>query len=551
VPAALALGSLAALVDHLDDGAWTQLQQGTAIVGPTFPAVQPAARASRPPELDLSPEGSRVQHHSDAPTLAVDVMRRKESATANRTPLDRRPQDPESARNSGHDAIRVRSDSAKESGTLRVWRIGIQAYRSLYDVQLTPQPMTVLVGPNNAGKTNVMEAIHFLSEVYEFDLETAINRKGGFENIAHRRMRRTKRPVHFQISASLSIDEALVRRVPSRPGGPVEENSQTIEVQHQFEFRASGQRIEADYAVVLEVIRFVYRSSRTRRALLTVTRRAGQPLDISVLDRSHLPSKLRTARERSIVDPFDNKSYRDFLERQSSDTSLLITTMRFNSAIATFLRSLAATQLYQLAPLEVRRPGVPTPNADLARHGGNLPALIANMRRERPSAWEHILQAMQRVVPQLEDIKTGFTPDRLLTLQFVERGVGRPWSVDEVSDGTIQSLALFATVFDPRSPLLLIEEPENSVHPWILRVFVEVCRAANKQIIISTHSPALINSLLPEELFIVWREQGRTEVQALKEIEPDARDMWERGDTGIFDLVDSGWLKQAVPGDHQ
>ena len=64
---------------------------------------------------------------------------------------------------------------------------------------------------------------------------------------------------------------------------------------------------------------------------------------------------------------------------------------------------------------------------------------------------------------------------------------------------------------DPRGRLVIVEEPENAVHPWILRQFVDACRSAkDKQTILTTHSPALISYVRPDEIVVVWRSKGRT-----------------------------------------
>jgi predicted ATPase len=107
---------------------------------------------------------------------------------------------------------------------------------------------------------------------------------------------------------------------------------------------------------------------------------------------------------------------------------------------------------------------------------------------------------------------------------------------------------MFCALFDSRSPLTFIEEPENSVHPWIIRVFVDACRSVrDKQVILTTHSPALINYLRPEEVDVVWRRKGRTKVAPLVELDPQAAKLWESGESSIFDLVDSGWIRETIP----
>ena len=74
----------------------------------------------------------------------------------------------------------------------------------------------------------------------------------------------------------------------------------------------------------------------------------------------------------------------------------------------------------------------------------------------------------------------------------------------------VQALSLLAALHDPRSTFVLIEEPENSVHPWIARSFLDACRTvANKQVLLTTHSPAIIDQLEPESVLVVWREVSR------------------------------------------
>ena len=69
---------------------------------------------------------------------------------------------------------------------------------------------------------------------------------------------------------------------------------------------------------------------------------------------------------------------------------------------------------------------------------------------------------MCQLLPGLEKIDVDYTHYRTLGVYFHERSVGRPWTVAEVSDGTIHSLALLVALFDPRSTMLMLEEPENS-----------------------------------------------------------------------------------------
>lgn len=428
---------------------------------------------------------------------------------------------------------------------MRIEFLTISRYRSLYHVTFKPGNLTTIVGPNNSGKTNLVDAIDFIAEAYRYGLEIAVGRKGGFENIAHRKMRRTKSPLSFTVSVRIPVTELrgdVVTHQSLSSAGLT--GDATVRIEHHFELVARSQAIEADYNVTLETVSLEVCDADSCRQILKVVRD-----DDGI--QATLPDPVpKSAFMRNLVFPFEDAGFVSFLKAPKGipASDLVIGTRFFNPVLSHFARTMANTRVYQLAPLEGRRPGVPTPNPDLERHGANLPAFVAQLRKD-PVVWAAVLETMRRVVPGLINIDTDFTPDRRLTLRFHESNVGRPWASEDVSDGTIQTLALLAALHDPRTGFVLIEEPENAVHPWIVRNFVEACRSiVGKQIVLTTHSPALINTLKPDEVLVASRSHGETHIERLVDLDPDAQRLWEEGTARVFELLDTGWLPQAVPG---
>lgn len=408
----------------------------------------------------------------------------------------------------------------------------------------------MFVGPNNAGKTNLSDSLEFLGQVARSGLEVAVSREGGFENLAFRRSRRTRQPVRFSFKATTPALASLGRFADRRERRAFENLS--ISVAYEFQLRASSESRDADFRVTEEDLEMCLLDGAAENlARVRMTRRE---TDVSVtvdgLRNTESGEAVDTEDPfEDFFDPFPLSGFDDYLERTLEPTALALTRAGvLNTPIRELLSSLGRTRLFQLTPVECRRSGSVTPNPELDRHGANLPAVVRYIQRNHSDAWGRTLTAMRTIMPGLTTIQTEFTTDRRLALLFHETGA-RPWTSGEVSDGTMQSLALFTCLFDPRIPVVLIEEPENSVHPWIVKMFVDACREVkDKQVLITTHSPALISYLRPAELDVVWRDaDGRTQLRPLEELDPQAPELWRTGQLDLYELIDGGWVRETIP----
>jgi predicted ATPase len=241
-----------------------------------------------------------------------------------------------------------------------------------------------------------------------------------------------------------------------------------------------------------------------------------------------------------------------YAKERADDTTLMVQAVSFtNNLFSLVSRELGRLRVFQLSPHLCRQPGVSTPNAVLSRHGENLPSVVGNLRRSSPIIWNKIEAAMRSILPQLVSIETTFTQDRRLSLIFKTDDSERTWNANEMSDGTIQALALFVALFDARSPVLIVEEPENALHPWILRHFLDLCRSQKtKQILLTTHSPVVINYTQPENLRVMWNRDGESHLAPVMDLNPDIIDLWTSGEIRTFDIYDSGLIHEYLPEDY-
>jgi len=324
---------------------------------------------------------------------------------------------------------------------------------------------------------------------------------------------------------------------------PPEGMDVTLYFRHEFTLGTATQSIVSDFEVAAEFFEVL---DDKRRPLIRVDRsKEGRAIVSMPRPRAKLMPFIREA-----LDPFTDTRFSEFLgERAMRSTSLLSDQFSYSGLFSDIKSALSGTSVFQLSPFQCRNSGVPTPNAVLERHGENLPGAANHLRRNDAAAWRRVQAAMRAIMPGLQEIDIAYTEDRRLALQFREHGVGRPWNTNEVSDGTVQSLALFIALFDRRHPLLVIEEPENSVHPWILRRIVDLCQDGEspKQIIMTTHSPVLLNYVNPAVVRLMSIKSGRSSIAPFLDFSSDLRDMIVDGRLSVFDAYDSGAVEQALP----
>ena len=84
------------------------------------------------------------------------------------------------------------------------------------------------------------------------------------------------------------------------------------------------------------------------------------------------------------------------------------------------------------------------------------------------------------------------------------------------------------------------EEPENCVHPHLFETLMDLCRKSPVQVVITTHSPYLVDQVSPEDLRLVIKEEGKTKISHVKDIEKIRRLLEE----GIW--LGEAWFSELI-----
>jgi predicted ATPase len=178
----------------------------------------------------------------------------------------------------------------------------------------------------------------------------------------------------------------------------------------------------------------------------------------------------------------------------------------------------------------------------LDEDGGNLALRLNEI--DLHSGLRRIEAALKRFFDLFSEVKL-LTRGGITQLYVREAGVEEAFAATSLSDGTLKLLCLLAVLVDPNPPpLVCIEEPEVGLHPDAIREIAGLLTdaSARTQLIITTHSPTLIDALSdqPEAVVICERDFDRfTQFRRLDRSKLEEwlerytlGELWQKGEIG-------------------
>ena len=375
--------------------------------------------------------------------------------------------------------------------TFRLTRVWARNFKSIRNLDLELDPLTVLVGPNASGKSNILDILAFIKQAIGRDLDSAIAARHGIEAI-----RRTS------------------------PGG----GNRDIEL--GFELTRSNFRMR--YRFVLGSRSGVY---RVKREYGTVT-----PLDPEkkltefVVREGRVVKPNRLANEEfgtsELALPFLARYLFRLSEENADDQHISHETYREVSGVLSFIRRM---QFYRLFPDAMREPKRPMDSRLLVEDGSNLASVLRAMTKRNSRFLDEIKDSLGHVVSGMENMVVqqsgGYSIVKLWHKLGNYGNEGAWFDLSQESDGTVRLLGLLTAFYqDLPNSLIGVEEPELTIHPGALAVLAEVMVEASyrSQVVATTHSPDLIDRLPIESLRAVEMRDGCTEVGPVSKIQTNA-----------------------------
>ena len=378
---------------------------------------------------------------------------------------------------------------------LREFRV--DNFKSLINVVFEPRSANLLIGRNNSGKTNLCQALRFVSgsAVVKLDeaADMAVGRRLGMTSFAL-----DKSTIDFTIRAELPRGgerltfEYELTVSPPRPGS----GETAVRLEREV-LRVDGGAF--DDAVLLENVAGQGRLLHEKNSGNGVPSGADGATRADVVLRD-APRYVETAA------PTDATMLQRLFDVEANPTA------------NHFKRYLTGWTYYDLAPVAMRtslhKPG----NFVLRTDGDNLASVLFGLKSANERQYRRLMDIVRHVDPGFDIINFVGGGDNVF--MFFEDRDGHALLAANASSGTLRFLALaYVLLAQPRdipSPLFLIEEPENGLHVGVLKTLFEMADPppAGPQLVFTSHAPYFID-LFDDRLdgvFLFDRDKGHTSI---------------------------------------
>jgi len=344
-----------------------------------------------------------------------------------------------------------------------VERVRIRNYKSVGACDVRLGALTFLVGQNGSGKSNFIDALHFVRESLESTVEHALDRRGGIKDV---RRLSTGHPTHFSMRFDLRLEASRSASYAFRVGSR----------------KDAGFEIQHEKCIVIDDASKEKSEYETKNGRVLKTTLPAKPAYAA--DRLYLVALSGFPEFRPVYDA--------------------LTSMTFYNPNPTRIR--------ELSPADA--------GEQLRSDGENLASVFGRFENSQRA---RVLDFLSKIVPDIEDVqRKGIAGNDALEFSQTVKGAQHPWKfyANSMSDGTLRALGILVALFQAQGksgrPLRLValEEPEAALHPAATGVLLDALLSAAelRQVLVTSHSPDLLDSsdIKDSMLLSVAKRKGTT-----------------------------------------
>ena len=409
-------------------------------------------------------------------------------------------------------------------------RLRVTGFKNLVDVDISFGPFTCIAGANGVGKSNLLDAIVFLSALADRPLlDAALSvrdqgaKTGDIRGLFHH--------VGNHFDQEMTFEAEMI--IPEHGTDDLGQEAEASATFVQYAVTLRNKRDEGAIAPgTLELVKEELKHITLRDApqhLLFKHSRAWR--DKAVKNERRTPKYISTEgdgveRVINVHQDGGSSGKPQKLRAANLPRTVLSAANSAESPTATLVkREMQSWRLLQLEPSALREPDSFTAPVELDSDGAHLAATLFHLANATTEAgidsaavYAEVANRLSYLIDDVRSIRVDRDERRQLLTIYASGRDGTSYPARALSDGTLRFLALTVLSIEPASRgVICLEEPENGIHPERIPAIIQLLRDLTtnvreqqeagignqlRQVIINTHSPSVVMQVPEDSLLI-------------------------------------------------
>lgn len=397
-------------------------------------------------------------------------------------------------------------------------RLKINGFKNLKNVDLRFGLFTCIAGANGVGKSNLFDAICFLSNLASHQIVEAATLVRGTNG----QLTDIRSLFSFDENGHALPMEFVIEAITSK------------EIEDDFERSGAASATYLQYSLTLLLAEngnakdpiYIQQEHLKKKSKREALNELGFTTSEAFIQKFIVDSKnKRTTPFIETVDEAGTQIIKLYGEGANTGRAPSIPAKRTPQTVLSSINSVShptalalrremqSWRLLQLEPSALREPDEFASNSKVTANGGHLAAALY-----RTGLYADVAASLSNLISGIDSVEVDSNEIRKLRTLCVRMG-GQPFTASALSDGTLRFLALAIMASDPDAQgATCMEEPENGIHPLRIPQIVELVRQLSdapdqaqdtwmsvsklRQVIINTHSPLVVAELSIDELLM-------------------------------------------------
>ncbi|MDD1744482.1 MAG: AAA family ATPase [Candidatus Methanoperedens sp.] len=402
---------------------------------------------------------------------------------------------------------------------MTITKIRLSNFKSFKNLEVGLNKFNVLIGANASGKSSFIQIFKFLRDMTNHGLDNAISMQGGIQYLRNINIGQAE-----EFSLEVTSDKKYTRfstKTNEKEMIGIKTYKTIYKIVIKLKDEGKGfEFVEEKISQKCDFVKLEKKKNPDEKKKYDEKEKLGEgeitvtSLNGKINVNLNLPIGVKI-KEENLFPPFFKE---EVLKDDKFESKSLLLQYSFFIMPPIF----SDFSIYDFDPKLPKKATPITGKAELEEDGSNLAIALKNIL-ENEDTKRKFSNLVRDVLPFVEDLDIEKFSDKSLLFKLREiYSENQYLPAPFLSDGTICITALIIALYFDRKPLIIIEEPERNIHPYLISRLINMMKEVSegKQIIVTNHNPDVIKHAgLENILFVSRNKEGFSTISKLSEKE--------------------------------